>query len=251
MVRQKRDARVPEFLPNGRIRLAGPGLHTGEPCSVTLGVAAPGHGWRLAGAPDVDLEIDGPEVPALDGSAAPFCAAVRALGLRRPGLPVRPLAGVVSVPLPDAGGPPGRLEAVPSTTFALEVRAHFSGLGAGGFRGTLADFEATLAPARTFGFLRDVDALRASGRALGATLETCLAFGDDGRPLNPGGLRFPDEPFRHKALDLLGDLGRLGFLPAAVIRAEGTGHRAHAELAARLAVEAGREPERGARAARS
>lgn len=272
MVRQKRDAAVPEIDRPPFVRLAGRGLHTGADCALTLRPAAPGRGWRLGGVPvptlpvidtrlattvltptgplmtvehlfaalagmgvaDVEIEASGPEVPALDGSAAPFCAAVRALALPRPGLPQRSLDGPVEVLSGPPGGPHASITANPSSAFALDVSSAFPVLGTGRFAGLLDDFETALAPARTFGFRRDLAALRAAGRALGADLTTCLALDDEGRPLNPGGMRFPDEPFRHKALDLLGDLGRLGFLPRALVRANAAGHRLHATLAERL-----------------
>lgn len=272
MVRQKRDAAVPEIDRPSSVRLTGRGLHTGADCALTLRPATPGRGWRLAGVPvptlsvidtrlattlltpngplmtvehlfaalagmgvaDVEIEVSGPEVPALDGSAAPFCAAIRTLALPRPGLPQRHLDGAIVLTSEGAAGPPAALSVRSAPTFEFDVSGSFPGLGSGRVTGTLDDFEAALAPARTFGFLRDLPALQAAGRALGADLTTCLAFDDEGRPLNPGGMRYPDEPFRHKALDLLGDLGRLGFLPRGLVRADAAGHRLHAALAERL-----------------
>lgn len=184
------------------------------------------------GVADVDLEVEGGEVPILDGSAGPFCRAIRAAGLARPGLPLHALAGPVRLAGADAES---FIELLPAAAFQLEVEARPPVPGAGRFACTLADFEAEVAPARTFGRLEDAERLRAAGRARGASLENCVVFTADGAVLNPGGLRFPDEPLRHKALDLLGDLARLGRLPAALVRARGTGHAVHAALVARLA----------------
>lgn len=184
------------------------------------------------GVADVDLEVVGGEVPILDGSARPFCEAIRASGLARPGLPLRALPAPLRLPGVDAES---FIELEPAEAFRLQVDARPPMPGSGRFVCTLAEFEAEVAPARTFGRLEDAERLRAAGRALGASLDNCVVFAADGGVLNPGGLRFADEPLRHKALDLLGDLARLGWLPAAVVRARGTGHAVHAALVARLA----------------
>ncbi len=182
------------------------------------------------GVADVEIEVDGGEVPILDGSARPFCAAIHAAALARPGLPLRALSEPVRLVRGDAV-----VELLPAERLQLEVEARPPVPGAGRFVCTLADFEAEVAPARTFGRLEDAERLRAVGRALGASLDNCVVFDADGRVLNPEGLRFPDEPLRHKALDLLGDLARQGWLPAAVVRACGAGHAVHAALVAHLA----------------
>lgn len=184
------------------------------------------------GVADVEVEVEGGEVPILDGSARPFCAAIRAAGLARPGLPQRALAAPLRVSGAEADA---FVEVVPAARFHLVVEARPPVPGGGTFVCDLQDFEAEVAPARTFGRFEDAERLRAAGRALGASLENCVVFTADGAVLNPEGLRFPDEPLRHKALDLLGDLARLGWLPAAVVRARGAGHAAHAELVRRLA----------------
>ena len=181
------------------------------------------------GVADVALATEGPEIPAMDGSAAPFCDAVRALGLARPGLPRRAVSPGFVMSLGTT-----RVEVTPAAAFRLVVEAELAGWGVGTFASDLSDFEAGLAPARTFGALGDAEALRATGRALGASLENCVVLDPAGRPLNPSGLRFSDEPVRHKALDLLGDLGRLGWLPAAVVRVVRGGHGRHAALVERL-----------------
>lgn len=266
---QKRQGSVPEIVvaPGEKARLSGPGLHSGRPCAVTLRPAPAGAGWWLGGAPvptlpvvdtrlattlgtpsgpvmtvehlfaalaglgiaDVELTVDGPEIPAMDGSAAPFCAALRALGLPRPGLPRRVVSTGFVMSLGDT-----RIAVSPAPEFRVSAQTDFPGLGAGAFESDLTDFEVHLAPARTFGSLADAPALRASGRALGASLENCVVFDAAHRPLNPEGLRFPDEPFRHKTLDLLGDLARPGWLPAAHVRVVSGGHGRHAALVERL-----------------
>jgi UDP-3-O-[3-hydroxymyristoyl] N-acetylglucosamine deacetylase len=262
---QKRQGGVPEIGA-----LFGVGLHSGAPCAVRLRPGPPGGGWRLnggrvpecpltgtflattlatpsgpvettehlfaalagLGVADVDLEVEGGEVPILDGSARPFCDTIRAAGLARPGLPLRALPDRA---LQGLEALRGVIELEPAASFRIEVEARPPVPGAGHFAFTLDTFEAQVAPARTFGRFEDAERLRGQGRALGASLENCVVFSGDGVVLNAEGLRFPDEPLRHKALDLLGDLGRLGWLPAAVVRARGAGHAAHAALVRALA----------------
>lgn len=242
---------------------SGPGLHTGQHCEVSLRPGPRGSGWWLNGAPvpelpvrdtrlattlgtpsgpvmtvehlfaalaglgvaDAVIEVEGGEVPALDGSAQGWVEALA--GFERPGLPVRPLRGPLRIELGEAV-----LTAEPYERPVFAVTGRFPGLGEATFECELAAFEAELAPARTFGYTADAPALHAAGRALGASLDNCVPFDRGGAPLVP--LRFPDEPFRHKCLDLLGDLGRLGFLPRARVHARCAGHAAQARLAAAL-----------------
>ncbi|MEZ4473728.1 MAG: UDP-3-O-acyl-N-acetylglucosamine deacetylase [bacterium] len=155
-------------------------------------------------------------MPILDGSAAPWLALLEP----RPQGGVRPV-----VRLPHAvrvADGPGFVEAVPAPAFSARVEVVFPGLGPM----VAADVQAA-ADARTFGFLKDAEGLRASGRALGASLETTVVFDDHGRCLNPGGLRGADEPARHKLLDLLGDLALLGGTLAARVTAHRAGHALH------------------------
>jgi len=93
-------------------------------------------------------------------------------------------------------------------------------------------YDDAIAPARTFCLLRDVEAMRSSGLALGGSLENALVVGEDG-VLN-GSLRFPDEFARHKILDLVGDLALLGAPIRAHVIAFKGGHRLHAALVAKI-----------------
>jgi len=90
-----------------------------------------------------------------------------------------------------------------------------------------------IAPARTYALLEDLAAIFAAGQARGGSLDCAVVLGPDG-PLG-GPLRFPDEPVRHKLLDLLGDLALCGRLPAVHVRATAPFHAANRELAAELA----------------
>jgi UDP-3-O-[3-hydroxymyristoyl] N-acetylglucosamine deacetylase len=94
-------------------------------------------------------------------------------------------------------------------------------------------YASEIAPARTFGFERDLALMRDMGLIRGATLENAVCFGPEGI-LNPGGLRFPDECCRHKVLDLIGDLALLGRPLIGRVIAERAGHAMHAALVQRI-----------------
>jgi UDP-3-O-[3-hydroxymyristoyl] N-acetylglucosamine deacetylase len=163
------------------------------------------------GVDNAVVELDAPEVPILDGSAAPIVTAIDAAGIRslpaaRRYLRVLKPVGVV------AGESYGELRPYDSG-FRLEVDIDFTHplVGRQSFA---ADVEANtfrrgLARARTFGFAKDVSRLWDAGYALGASLDNTVVVAED-RVLNPEGLRFPDEFVRHKALDAIGDLYLLG-----------------------------------------
>ena len=161
------------------------------------------------GVDDAVIEFAGGEMPAGDGSAAPYVALIQQVGLRaQPGDPVRALtlAQPVTVSAGDAA-----LVALPAERFTLTVvldypRHPYLGTSAAAFDAG-GDYAAEIAPARTFGFLSEIEALRAHGLGLGASRENAVALGED-RYETP--LRFANELARHKLLDLLGDLSLIG-----------------------------------------
>lgn len=157
------------------------------------------------------VELDGPEIPIIDGSAKPYLEAMQAVGFYEQDTPrnyfyitepvyfengdkkvsVHPYNGlkvtyIIDFPHPKIGRQELGLE-INEITFAREI-----------------------APARTFGFLKDVTFLKEKGLALGGSLENAIILDDNGI-MNPEGLRFPDEFVRHKILDALGDLVTLGY----------------------------------------
>lgn len=178
---------------------------------------------------DIDnavVEIDGPEVPILDGSAAAFIAAIDAVGAaslksRRKYLKVLKPIKV------ENGASFGELLPY-DAGFRLEVEIDFPHalIGRQRFAATMSPsvFRRELAPARTFGFLKDVERLRAAGYARGAALENTICL-DEAGILNEGGLRFSDEFVRHKALDAVGDLALAGFPLLARYRSFRGGHK--------------------------
>ncbi|MEP9354973.1 UDP-3-O-acyl-N-acetylglucosamine deacetylase [Xanthobacter sp. KR7-65] len=178
------------------------------------------------GVDNAVVEIDGPEVPILDGSATDFVAAIDAAGIAE----VRGRRKYLKVLKPvrvENGASFGELLPY-EAGFRLEVEIEFGheAIGRQRFAATMspAVFRRELASARTFGFLKDVERLRSAGYARGAALENTVCL-DDGGILNPEGLRFSDEFVRHKALDAVGDLALAGLPLLARYRSFRGGHK--------------------------
>lgn len=156
------------------------------------------------------IDIDGPEVPILDGSAVPFVQAFLARGLREQSAPVRALRILRPVQVTE-GEAMARLE--PADMLEIDFRIDFAeaAIGRQEKRLNMANgaFVRELSDSRTFCRQADVDAMRANGLALGGHLGNAVVFEGD-RVLSPGGLRHADEPVRHKMLDALGDLSLAG-----------------------------------------
>lgn len=170
------------------------------------------------------VEVDGPEIPILDGSAAPFAALVHEAGVKLLPAGRRYLVLDQAVEVRD-GDKLARLE--PSDAFGVEFTADFGHplITNQSFRVTLGDraFEREVARARTFCFLRDIERMQAMGLARGGSLENAIVV-DEFSILNPEGLRFPDEFARHKVLDAIGDLALLGLPVLGTLIAVKSGH---------------------------
>lgn len=156
------------------------------------------------------IEIDGPEVPILDGSSMGFVQGFLAAGIVAQAAPVRALRILRSVEVHD-GAALARLE--PSDGIEMNFSIDFAdaAIGQQSKHLNLANgtFVRELSDSRTFCRQADVDAMRANGLALGGSLENAVVVEGD-RVLSPGGLRHRDEPVRHKMLDALGDLALAG-----------------------------------------
>jgi UDP-3-O-[3-hydroxymyristoyl] N-acetylglucosamine deacetylase len=156
------------------------------------------------------VEVDGPEIPVMDGSALAFLQAIDHAGLRRQDAPRRHIEILERV---EVGGGAKRASLAPAERFEMALEIVFDAPAIGRQALDLAIdetvFRAELAGARTFGFLSEVDQLRAAGLARGASLDNTVVVDGD-RVLNPQALRAPDDFVRHKALDALGDLALLG-----------------------------------------
>jgi len=191
---------------------------------------------RALGVDNLIAELDGPEVPGMDGSALPFVRALREAGLRAQ----EALRAILRLRTAvwAGGGDAGWAVALPaerlSLTCVVTLREPAAGDQAATFDAGTGGYEETIAPARTWGYERDAAALRARGLALGASLENTLAIGGSGF-LNPP--RFSNEPARHKVLDLLGDLALLGADLKAAVVAVRAGHMLHVALARALAAQ--------------
>jgi UDP-3-O-[3-hydroxymyristoyl] N-acetylglucosamine deacetylase len=156
------------------------------------------------------IEIDGPEVPILDGSSVPFVQGFFARGLREQATPVRAIRIMESVEVRD-GAAMARFD--PSDMLEIDFRIDFADAAIGRQAKHLnmsnGAFVRELCDSRTFCRQVDVDVMRANGLALGGTMDNAVVFEGD-RVLSPGGLRHADEPVRHKMLDALGDLSLAG-----------------------------------------
>ncbi len=176
------------------------------------------------------IEIDGPEVPILDGSAVPFVEGFLAAGIEAQDAPVMAIRVLRVVEVCD-GDAVARLE--PAELLEIDFQIDFAeaAIGRQTKRLNLANgaFVRELSDSRTFCRQIDVDAMRANGLALGGTLENAVVFQGD-QVLSPGGLRHADEPVRHKMLDALGDL----YLAGAPILGRYTGIRAGHAMTNRL-----------------
>jgi len=172
------------------------------------------------------VELDGEEVPILDGSALPFVKALEEAGTRELDSPQEVLR--IAEPFLLRDGEAG-LRVEPAEDWFLTYRIEYDHplIGVQEFAFSLKpeSFAVQIAPARTFGFLKDVSELRAKNLALGGSLENALVL-DETDILN-GPLRFPDEFVRHKLLDLIGDLALLGLPLQGSFFADRAGHELH------------------------
>src|ERR1041385_884384 len=189
---------------------------------------------RGMGIDNATIEIDGPEVPIMDGSAAPFVAAIDQAGILTQSAPRRfsQVLKRVQVSLGEAFG-----ELRPHANgFRAEVEIDFANPVIGQQNFTLdltpENFRRDICRARTFGWMNDVTRLWSAGFALGASFENSVVF-DDERLLNSEGLRYDDECARHKVLDVVGDLALAGLPLLGAYRSVRGGHKLnHAVLTA-------------------
>lgn len=249
-------------------RFAGPGLHSGAPCEAVVGPGQDGL-WLTAegrrtevepgavadtlrctrlgsvstvehllaalaglGVTDAEIHVSGGEVPAADGSALPFAAAIEAAGTVACGVAaahglferVFSTDGRATVAISRGEG---------HWRYEFDAGERWPGASAFGAELTPGVFLSEVAPARTFAFEEEVERLRAAGLGRGLDESSCLVLGRSGY-VNPA--RFSDEPARHKLLDLVGDLSLAG-VPTAVLNvvAARSGHTLNVQAAGRLA----------------
>jgi UDP-3-O-[3-hydroxymyristoyl] N-acetylglucosamine deacetylase len=184
---------------------------------------------QVLGVDNALIEVDGPEIPILDGSAVIFCQAIEEVGLQtqlqpRAYLQLRRRVELKVAEKWAVAEPSSRLEIHETVEWDHPVigfqEFHY-------IEGKTSYKE--LASARTFGFLRDVENLKRMGLAQGGSLENAVVL-DDTSVLNPDGLRYPDEFVRHKVLDALGDFKLAGISMHAYVRMHRAGHDLHSQL---------------------
>lgn len=181
------------------------------------------------------VEIDGPEVPIMDGSSAFFVEAIDQAGLDTQ-LPNRKVIKILKTVRIEHGRSWAELSPR-DRGFEVDVEIDFPTPIIGRQRRiievTPTNFRIDIAQARTFGFMKDVEFLWKNNLALGASLENTVALGED-RVINPEGLRFPDEFVRHKILDAIGDLALSGSPLQGAYRAYCPGHKVNAMVLEKL-----------------
>jgi UDP-3-O-[3-hydroxymyristoyl] N-acetylglucosamine deacetylase len=179
---------------------------------------------------NVYIELDGGEVPVMDGSAGPFVRLIRAVGV----VPQDKQQAFLKITRPIEvmdGDRRLRIEPALTTriTYSIEYNHPLIRKQTYVYDWSVSRFEREIADARTFGFLKDVQALWAKGLGKGGSLDNTVVLSERG-VLNETGLRFRDEFVRHKILDLIGDLALLGVPFIGHLVAERAGHALHAKL---------------------
>jgi len=162
-----------------------------------------------AGVDNARIAVGGPEVPIMDGSAAPFAALLAQTGLRTLPWPRTYLRVKRPVELREGDRWMRAVPGEPRITYTIDFNHPL--IRRQRFTVPLASeaFAREIAPARTFGFLKEVEYLQTNGLARGGSLDNAVVLDDSG-VLNSGGFRFPEECVRHKILDAVGDLALLG-----------------------------------------
>jgi UDP-3-O-[3-hydroxymyristoyl] N-acetylglucosamine deacetylase len=190
------------------------------------------------GIDNARIEVDGPEVPIMDGSASAFIDLVREAGVRLQEKAKSFL--VIKKPIVVSDGDK-RAALLPGKGFRVECTIDFQHPlihdQALALSFNDATFRREVSRARTFGFLRDVERLKAAGLAKGGSLENAIVV-DDFSILNPDGLRFPDEFVRHKVLDAVGDVSLLGLPVVGTLQCYKSGHRLHHALVRKVLADA-------------
>lgn len=158
------------------------------------------------GVDNADIELDGPEVPIMDGSSEPFIEAILAVGLKTQTAARRGIKILKEVTVRD-GDKVATLKPGIGSRYKIEIDFPHKEIGRQAAEVDMFadEFIDHISRARTFGFLQEVNALRAMGLALGGSLENAIVLDADSI-MNPEGLRTPDEFARHKVLDAVGDL---------------------------------------------
>lgn len=180
------------------------------------------------------VDIDGPEVPILDGSAAPFIAAIEKVGTESLAASRKFIA--IRKPLSLIEGDK-RISIIPSRFFKITFDIAFEHKAIAvqqySMKFSSESFRRDIAPARTFGFLHEVEHLKSLGLARGGSLDNAVVVNDDG-VMNPEGLRYGNEFVRHKILDAFGDFSLLGAPILGHVKAFKAGHDLNAKMVRKI-----------------
>jgi len=186
------------------------------------------------GIDNLIVEINGPEIPILDGSSIELISLILSSGIAKQGKKMPYI--MITNPVVFSDGH-AEIAALPYNGRRITYRIHFNHNLLGEQKLSLeiteGSFVKEIAPARTFGFLKDVEHLRSNGFAQGGSFENAVILGRDG-VLNSSGLRFKDEFVRHKILDLIGDFSLIGFPIYGHIVANKSGHTTNLKFLKKL-----------------
>jgi len=187
------------------------------------------------GIDNVAIEIDGNEMPILDGSAAGFVEAIDQAGIETQEVKRRYIRVLKPVRI-ENGASWAEFQPYNGTRFEVEIDFESPAIGRQSFASDVNAniFRRDIARARTFGFMKDVERLWAAGYALGSSLENSVVIGDDSRVINMEGLRYKNEFVRHKLLDAMGDLALAGARFIGCFRSYRGGHKLNAAALRRL-----------------
>ena len=185
------------------------------------------------GVDNLTVEVDGPELPILDGSSAPFVQVLLNAGIRQQHINQRVIRILQPIEVRMGAKSAALLPAEDFDGLDMDVTIRFADPAICVQRRhvqlTPQSFLSEIADARTFGFLADVEVMRAAGLGRGASMDNTLVV-DGGRVVNPEGLRFDDEFVRHKMLDAVGDLAMAGAPICGRFVADQPGHALNARL---------------------
>ena len=206
------DTRLSSCLVQGDVR-----IHTVEHLMSAL---------NGLGVDNAYIDLDGPEVPIMDGSASPFVLLIQQAGIEEQGLPKRFIRILKRVEVRE-GDKWARFEPYEGLRLSFSIQFDHPVIERSN-RSVVIDFAQTsylkeIARARTFGFMQDVETLREAGLALGGGLDNAVVL-DEYRVLNSEGLRYADEFIRHKVLDAIGDIYLLGRPLLGAFSAHKSGH---------------------------
>jgi UDP-3-O-[3-hydroxymyristoyl] N-acetylglucosamine deacetylase / 3-hydroxyacyl-[acyl-carrier-protein] dehydratase len=186
---------------------------------------------------NLEIQLDGPEVPIVDGSFAPFYALLADAGVEAQDRPARELVLTEAVTASAPGG--ASYVAAPANEFRISATIEFDhpmvGRQFASFDVTAGEFEREIARARTFGFLNEAEALQSRGLARGVTRDNVIVLDPEGGLAAGGELRYADEFVRHKIGDMVGDLALLGGRLRAHVVATRPSHAGNLELARKIA----------------